>query len=310
MAFTSSESVAEVARSLGWDEQKTIGRMHAVVAGGDTRDLETHFNMSSEEIRERAQGLLDTTENEGLNTNPFLSGMSEEFEALPEPAPTPDSGDADPAISAPVPADSETDYGIDRETYADGTPRHFTPTPLEAPDLLTKVGELSEELLTGEIPASVLAALERDTAEQAIQGGLSGQIGRNLVSRDLGLTSLDLQTRGATLAAGVAEAQLRIDQFNEEQTLRVAAYNQELVEWEDKYAAMVAETEVNQKEVQLAALTLESVMRQFRIGTEVALMTANSTREIAGAQSLLDDLPDYFTDITAEIDRILAPFRG
>ena len=70
----------------------------------------------------------------------------------------------------------------------------------------------ANSLLQGEMPADVLAAVRRGSAEQAVAGlGMSGETSggtasRNLQARDLGLTSLDLIAMGGTLgeqASGV-----------------------------------------------------------------------------------------------------------
>jgi hypothetical protein len=53
--------------------------------------------------------------------------------------------------------------------------------------------------LRGELPPDVQSAIERATAGRALAGGYGGsQAARNLTSRDLGLTSLNLTQRGGT----------------------------------------------------------------------------------------------------------------
>ena len=54
----------------------------------------------------------------------------------------------------------------------------------------------------GELPADVQSAIERSGAARALSGGFGGsQRQGNLTSRDLGLTSLDLKTKGMDSAA-------------------------------------------------------------------------------------------------------------
>jgi len=51
--------------------------------------------------------------------------------------------------------------------------------------------------LRGEVPSDVAQQIQRNTAEQSIFGGYGGSgMSRNLTSRDLGLTSLDMMQRG------------------------------------------------------------------------------------------------------------------
>ncbi len=62
---------------------------------------------------------------------------------------------------------------------------------------------LSEALpyLHGEIPQDVQDQIQRSSAYQALSGGYAGSpMARALTARDLGLTSLDLQSRGAQMA--------------------------------------------------------------------------------------------------------------
>jgi hypothetical protein len=82
------------------------------------------------------------------------------------------------------------------------------------PDLMkqiSSIGSLATSYLSGQIPQDVQDQIQRATAQQAMSGGYAGtQMARNLTSRDLGLTSLDLQQKGiaasqtaANMARGV-----------------------------------------------------------------------------------------------------------
>src|SRR5205814_874219 len=56
-------------------------------------------------------------------------------------------------------------------------------------------------LIHGEIPQDVQDQVQRSSAYQALRGGYMGSgMSNALTARDLGLTSLGLQERGATLA--------------------------------------------------------------------------------------------------------------
>lgn len=77
------------------------------------------------------------------------------------------------------------------------------------------VGDMSQftsALLSGQLPPDVQAYLEMVLNEQGLQRGISGsEIGRNLVARDLGKTSLDLMQQGfgnATSLIQTARTQL------------------------------------------------------------------------------------------------------
>jgi hypothetical protein len=61
--------------------------------------------------------------------------------------------------------------------------------------------ENAAAMMSGRISADVQANLSRSSAMRALQGGFgaSSEMGRGLTARDLGMTSLDLQQRGAAL---------------------------------------------------------------------------------------------------------------
>jgi len=62
------------------------------------------------------------------------------------------------------------------------------------------------QLMSGELPQDVQQYMEMILAEQGIQGGIGGSdIGRRLVARDLGRTSLDLMGQGFQSASSLAQ---------------------------------------------------------------------------------------------------------
>lgn len=62
----------------------------------------------------------------------------------------------------------------------------------------------ANDLLAGSIPADVARAVRAGSVSHAMEGGYGGSAaGRNLVARDLGLTSLDLIGRGNDMASGI-----------------------------------------------------------------------------------------------------------
>lgn len=65
-------------------------------------------------------------------------------------------------------------------------------------DMLGKVRDTASTFLSGEIPKDVQDQIARNAAYQSLTGGFGGKSGmqRNLVARDLGLTSLDLIQKG------------------------------------------------------------------------------------------------------------------
>ena len=77
-----------------------------------------------------------------------------------------------------------------------------------APELLSGIKQASantSSLLKGEIPQDVADAISRSAAAQSYGTGVgvSSGMGRNLVARDLGLTSLNLQNQGLSNLSAV-----------------------------------------------------------------------------------------------------------
>lgn len=69
------------------------------------------------------------------------------------------------------------------------------------PGASTKIKDTINSMLAGEIPAEVSAQIQRSGAERAVAGGFQDTgFGRNLVARDLGLTSLQLTQQGISSA--------------------------------------------------------------------------------------------------------------
>lgn len=65
-----------------------------------------------------------------------------------------------------------------------------------------KVNDIINSELSGEIPKDIQDAIARSGASKALSGGYAGSgMGRNLVARDLGLTSLDLTQKGIDSAS-------------------------------------------------------------------------------------------------------------
>jgi hypothetical protein len=177
--------------------------------------------------------------------------------------------------------------------------------PLPENELLTQVEDFSTTLLGGELPQDVIDQIQRETAETSIKGGLTGQISRNLTARDLGLTTLDLQTKGASLAAGVADIQIKEAQFNKELQIKTAEYNESLRQWNDKFATLMTESDQNAARIQLAALELESQNRQFIISQETAIMLKNAEFEVPGGQEAIAGIGPTFEDISTYISDFL-----
>jgi hypothetical protein len=182
-----------------------------------------------------------------------------------------------------------------------GTEFEFEDVPVN--ELLGEVEDIARELMPGNLPQDVADEIRRHAAESSLQGGISGQLARNLTARDIGRTSLEMKQLGASLAAGVAELQIKESQFNASMRLQAAEFNESLRQWNDKFATLVVESDQNADRIALAGLELESRNRQFVIGQEAAIMMANADREVPGGQDFIDSLADRFGDVTELVSR-------
>lgn len=77
----------------------------------------------------------------------------------------------------------------------------------EVKGLMAKAGQVTADMLAGNISPDVQAQVQRISAENAIRGGLgmSSQASRNLTARDLGQTSMDIQMKGIESAKALGE---------------------------------------------------------------------------------------------------------
>ena len=179
--------------------------------------------------------------------------------------------------------------------------------PLTIPEdpLLQQAIEVASEQLSGEIPSDVADVIERITSERGIQSGLGlGQASRNLTVRDLGLTSLDIQNSGLdsasilgqiTQARRLAEAQINSnrEQFNEELNFRFTALKEEMMQWDDRFAAVMQESDLAVDNLTLRASELVSLNQRFMNDLIAGLVTSNSQFEIEGIQDNIDDLRNF-----------------
>lgn len=83
------------------------------------------------------------------------------------------------------------------------------------PSLQGNIGEVEKygkQLMTGELPTDVASQVQRSSAYQALVGGgdPAAQFNNARTARNLGLTSLDMQNRGAGLLSNVAQIQTQL----------------------------------------------------------------------------------------------------
>ena len=180
--------------------------------------------------------------------------------------------------------------------------------PLGSNDLLDQAAQVTEQFLSGELDPSVAEQIRINTSEAAIAGGVSGQIGRRLVAKDIGRTVVDLQQVGLQATPQITELQTRRELANREFELSEAQFNQTIKQWEDQFAVTLNSADLNSAQVAMAAIDLQSRNRQFRIDQENRLILQNSVNEIAGLQGNLDSMRNLFDNFNRQLQSFVNAF--
>ena len=157
-------------------------------------------------------------------------------------------------------------------------------------DLLKQAEGVASQQLTGAIPEDVQAEVMRISAENSIQSGLgTGQAARNITTRDLGLTSLDIQKQGQTAASDIAKIHTQRQQQNQDFLIGL-------------------EGVIHQKaSIAIAGFQLISQNQQTAQTLANSLIIANSNKKIKGVQGNIDQLlgkkgkPGFFTTTNSAI---------
>ena len=139
---------------------------------------------------------------------------------------------------------------------------------------LKKSGDIANSMMSGEIPEDVKSQIEQQSAERALSSGtgLDGA-GKNLVARDLGLTSLDLKQKGAQLAQTNAQIQNSI-----------VAQKAQMAQWKQSYAQQRDAMKLDQITTSLKAseLVVQSMKFTTNLATQlIARSDAESNTKIA-----------------------------
>ena len=133
--------------------------------------------------------------------------------------------------------------------------------------------EVIQEQLSGSIPTDVQNEVQRISAEQSISSGIGqGQASRNLTTRDLGLTSIEIQQQG------IQNAQTST-QIREEQR-----------QWNEQFLLAAQGLHIEETKVGLAGLELISNNQQTTMKLTNELLIANSRKRIRRLQGNLDTL--------------------
>ena len=182
------------------------------------------------------------------------------------------------------------------------------PQSLGAIPVLDEAQESTLSMIRGEIPDDVVAEIERVTAEKSIQGGFSGQAARNLTSRDLGLTSLELSQQGIQNAATLGQLETQRQQFESEMTFNVAQFRENIRKFESEFALALSQDDQSRAGVELSALQLLTQTELMIQGMTNDLIIANSSAAIEGLQGHLDDMTGGIDSIVGNINNFVGNF--
>lgn len=180
-------------------------------------------------------------------------------------------------------------------------------------DLTAKALEVEADYIQGRIPEDVLEQIKSASGEKALAAGLGdGSGARNLVARDLGLTSLQLQQTGIQLATNTlaqveqkrqfsAGLQKEIEKFNatyklSEQQFLTTVRQQDLTEAELRF-------NVDNQNANRALAVNELITNTALAGQELRVRYAQL--QAAGAKVNTSGLKSDIKNIIADLSAIL-----
>lgn len=162
--------------------------------------------------------------------------------------------DATKELSFKVPAASQSrlasDYGV--QTFS---PEEIAAREAQINADVGQVRAFGQKLLTGELPPDVTEAVRKATAAGAVASGIqrNSSLARNLTRRDLGLTSLDLQGKGADTLQAVSQFEESRQQYRKQYSLASAQLSEQ-IRGTDLSEAQVAQSKYEFKNKMVLAL--------------------------------------------------------
>lgn len=158
-------------------------------------------------------------------------------------------------------------------------------------ELLGSASALAKDMMAGKIPADVEYQIRQQAAERALSRGLGSgsQASRNLTARDLGLTSVDMATKGVAIGTQVAGLFEAKRQYTRTYELNMRQYLD------------------STRRTDLAEAELGEGSRQFNVNTELERnkLLANV---LGGYHSIGADLAMAPTDTSGAIKSLAADF--
>jgi hypothetical protein len=168
---------------------------------------------------------------------------------------------------------------------------------------------MSESYMQGEVPADVQSQIRRMTSEQGMASGIGrGQSGQALTTRDLGLTSLQMQETGVamrTQAAGLTQAAAGVQDLLSKMTEARYQFDKSYQLESSKLMEDIRRTDVDvmkveqsrkqfnaEQNLQLVAMTTDLAMSRAQIQASLAANDIDDTAIRESYDSMLMSLDE------------------
>lgn len=138
---------------------------------------------------------------------------------------------------------------------------------------IDQMSEANQPFLKGEIPVDVMAQIRRVTSEASIGQGLFGSGSRALTAQDIGLTSMDIKSKGLAQQDAITQRQAGLAALDMQRQDMLKTYDLNVVRFQDQV-----------RNTNLSGLKLEQARLQFNASQNLGLMQLASQLLIAREQ--------------------------
>lgn len=169
-------------------------------------------------------------------------------------------------------------------------------------DSASKLSNLSDTYLKGEIPADVQAQVRRLTSQKGLASGIGrGQAGEALTARDLGLTSLEITNQGANLATAASALRESMSKISESRRSFDKEYALRSAEMADIYHR----TDIDASKVELARRQFNAEVNGKLVSYVADLALNRAKLQIDLARSDIED-----TNVIGGIEQVMSQLES
>lgn len=180
-------------------------------------------------------------------------------------------------------------------------------------ELTAKALEVESDYIQGRIPQDVVDQIKSASGEKALAAGLGeGQAARNLLARDLGLNSLQLQQTGIQLATNTLAQIEQKREFNAGLQSEIEKFNANYKLSEQQFLTTIRQQDLSEAELKFnvenqnanRALSVNELITNTALaGQEIRLRYAQL--QAAGAKVKTSGLTEDIKNIIADLSAIL-----